>query len=708
MEPKIRKLSSKMASIMAVLLVVILVVLNVTTMYFSRTAVETTVRAEFAGIARGNGLEIQRVFDLVYNSSKNLQDYILDAYKKGEQYSVDSVGADEKSYNSALYSQKISRINYEVELYMIGTMKNTIKNNPSITAMSVFFEQYKYDSNIKDYTIYMNKDDVEKNNIRSLGTYEDYSNQDWYKIPFQSQSVYVTNPYPSTEIEGVTLISLCYPMVYNNESQGVIVVDMDVEGFANIKTDDSKYPTMYSNIVTEKGIIIFDSEAREDIGKDMQEFYVKKDQYENIMSNINTEEAFNVVTMRTNGREVARFWHPVKLGEQTWWAQSVLDISDLYKDVSRLTYFMIIMSLVAISVVVSSTTLLLRRMLNPIQNVVLAAADIASGNLDIDIHIESNDEIGWLSQVFMSMATDLKTIISDINYQLGEMAQGNFKVATTCEDKYIGEYNNILIAMEEIDVNLSETLRNIDSVSNQVASGADHVAGGSQNLSQGAIEQASSLQELAATINEISEQIKQNTQSIKSANIYTKEAGNEVHNGNRHMQEMIEAMNDISSKSSEIRKIIKTIEEIAFQTNILALNAAVEAARAGNAGKGFAVVADEVRNLAQKSSEAAKGTTALIESSLEAVDKGMNIANETAKALKSIVEKAGKVSDTLEEIELDSVQQSNSIEQITFAVDQVSSVVQNNSATAEESAAASEQLSGQAQILKSLVDKFNI
>ncbi len=297
----------------------------------------------------------------------------------------------------------------------------------------------------------------------------------------------------------------------------------------------------------------------------------------------------------------------------------------------------------------------------PILNILGAANKIADGDLDVDISIHTKDEIGMLAKAFDNMTE-----------------------------------------------NVNDVLTHINSASDQVASGSRQLSESSMSLSQGSTEQASAIEELTASIAEISSQTDMNAKNASKVKDKTELAYNNALTGNKQMDEMVGAMGAISESSTNISKIIKVIDEIAFQTNILALNAAVEAARAGEHGKGFAVVAEEVRNLARRSSEAANETTLMIESSIDKVTAGTKIATSTAEALDTIVNGVSEITILVDEIAISSKEQSEGIGQVTEGLAQISDVVQTTSATAEETAAASEELSGQAELLKSQVSRFSL
>lgn len=382
-------------------------------------------------------------------------------------------------------------------------------------------------------------------------------------------------------------------------------------------------------------------------------------------------------------------------------------------DFMNSTYFSIIITVLILLVSVAVASLIAFRLAvgigTPVRLCASRLKGLSQGDLKSEVpRVLRNDELGLLAEATDTIVHTMQGIILDIDWGLGEMASGNFTADSGAKELYIGDFQSLAASMYRIMDRLTQTLLRIRQSSEQVSAGSGQVSAGAQALAQGTTEQASSVEELAATINEISEQVQRTAGNAAAAREKTEQTGAAVETSNRQMHDMISAMDEISAKSSEIGKIIKTIEDIAFQTNILALNAAVEAARAGTAGKGFAVVADEVRNLAGKSAEASKGTASLIDGTVAAVEKGTKLAYETAKSLSRVVESTDETVRMVEEIANAADGQAGAIAQVTQGIDQISSVVQTNSATAEESAAASEELSGQAEMLKELVDQFKL
>lgn len=369
----------------------------------------------------------------------------------------------------------------------------------------------------------------------------------------------------------------------------------------------------------------------------------------------------------------------------------------------------IVLVVVALLLSVFFGLLISRGISKPINKCVERLVLLEKGDLTTPVPAsDSRDETGILLNALKGTVEGLQAIIGEVAAMLSQIAGGDFNIHTQIEEKYVGEFQTLRDSLRKLSKDMSNTLGQIDESSNQVAAGSDQVSSGAQALSQGATEQASSVEELAATINEISNQIQDTAENAEAARIQIDNTGTEVGICSQQMKELIAAMDEISVNSSEIGKIIKTIEDIAFQTNILALNAAVEAARAGTAGKGFAVVADEVRNLASKSAEASKNTATLIENAVNSVGKGTKIAEDTSDSLNKVVTSSNAVMEIAGNISVATQRQADSITQVTTGIDQISSVVQTNSATAEESAAASEELSGQAQMLKNLISRFNL
>ncbi len=318
------------------------------------------------------------------------------------------------------------------------------------------------------------------------------------------------------------------------------------------------------------------------------------------------------------------------------------------------------------------------------------------------------DETAELTRSTAEMVEGLNDIINDIGYILTEMADQNLDVRSRHSEAYVGDFQSILSSMRTLKVQLSGTMQQINASAEQVSSASGQVSSGAQSLSEGSINQASSVQQLAATISDISASAKRTAEAAKEAGNFVGQAGAQLGTSVGYVQDLNSAMQRILKSSEEISKIIATIENIAFQTNILALNAAVEAARAGAAGKGFAVVADEVRNLASKSDEAAKSTKELIEGSIAAVTEGSQVVDKVTGSLQQTSVYAGHVTTQMDIVVSAVENQTMAIAQVTDGIDQISSVVQTNSATAQQSAAASEELSAEAGSLKDLVEQFTL
>lgn len=320
--------------------------------------------------------------------------------------------------------------------------------------------------------------------------------------------------------------------------------------------------------------------------------------------------------------------------------------------------------------------------------------------------MDSNDEIGILSKSFEHTIRRLRDYIGEISAMLEAIAGGDLTAEITQE--YVGDFASIRTSLNDILQRLNSTMGQIVTSAEHVSGGADQMSTASQALSQGSMEQTGAVEALEKTIRSVTDSIKQTAENVQRAREQVGGMGLSLTEGNEKMQEMINAMGEITRSSNQIEKIIKTIEDIAFQTNILALNAAVEAARAGTAGKGFAVVADEVRNLAAKSAEASKSTSALIGRSIAAVNQGTQIADATGRQLESVVAGAHAIVETINGIAADAKTQAEAVEQIQEQVGQITGVVQTNSSTAEESAATSQELSAQANVLRQLVKTFHL
>ena len=330
--------------------------------------------------------------------------------------------------------------------------------------------------------------------------------------------------------------------------------------------------------------------------------------------------------------------------------------------------------------------------------------DISSPFPDYD----DEDEVGDMVQVVSSTTTKLQKIFEDMEHIMNEMADGNFRLKTSCEEEYVGEYEGLLLALRQMNRRMDSALKDVRYASENVNAGATNLAEGAQALAEGATDQAASIEEIQATMDGLTGGLEKCARDMNDAYNKAENCAVSAETSQIEMKGMVSTMERISDTSSKIESIIGEIEDIASQTNLLSLNAAIEAARAGEAGRGFAVVADQIRNLAEQSAKSAVNTRELIEGSVYEINVGTKAALKTAEVLQGVVSSVKDIADISRELSENVKIQVDSIEQANQGIIKISEVVQNNSATAEESSATSEELSAQATSMDELVAKFQL
>ena len=529
----------------------------------------------------------------------------------------------------------------------------------------------------------------------------DYTTRDWYKMVSAQKATIATGAYSSVDSDQ-SVITVATPITVNGSMVGVVGIDLTMERLeqvlAGVKVGESGYITLYDG---ENNIMYHPDESV--VGTNAADANYSA----NMLSAIESKQ--NSDAMEYTRGETTYYGCIASIDGMDYTVLGVMLEEEFVAQIAAITR-VVTVGVICCGIVLAVVCVFLALSITkPVKRLDAAVAKLAAGELNVAVETKGRDEVSQVGIGVAKIVDRLKEYIlyiEEISNVLRQIASGDLVFHLQYE--YVGEFAKVKEAMLHIRDTLTDTLSNISQSAAQVNAGAEQIASGAQILAQGATEQASSVQELSFAVQELSGQASSEAERAVEAGKFLEKIKEEVDKSNEQMDQMRQAMADISTQSDTIRGIIKTIDDIAFQTNILALNAAVEAARAGTAGKGFAVVADEVRNLAGKSAEAARKTNELIENSVQAVKHGEGLTKTTAESLASVGEETSKIVATINEVAEAYHNQADKLSEIAQGVDQIASVVQTNSATAQESAAASQELSGQASMMREQVAMFHM
>ena len=580
------------------------------------------------------------------------------------------------------------------EYFFMCTMQDFAKNTMGILSQAILLEPNAFSVKNENYSVHYN---AETDKFTTV-PYEEYSKEEIYKQAQSGKEPSATVPQVNPET-GKSSFNMTLPLYQGDRFIGIVTTEISSEIFNELDMSSLGYENVFFDVLDNQNNFVY-SNNPDAKGKNLGDLIGQK-YNDMLVEKMQNKEAF------FQRDSQVRYYVPLDIKGVDWWVQTAMTIPHFDQEKNQLLFTLILSELVIFVLVQIINFLRISNALKPLKKISEAGKEVAKGNFNVEIHYPQQDEIGELSHSISEVIGRSKKIVFDLRDRLNAMAGGNFTENLESED-YVGDYAPLLESLKHIQDDMNKTLQEVHASSVQVLSSAEQVNTGAQSLSQGATEQASSIEELSANMQDISHSIQASTKTAGEAYKLQGEAGIAVLQSNEKMEEMRKAMDDITAKSNEISKIIKTIDDIAFQTNILSLNAAIEAARAGAAGKGFAVVADEVGNLAQKSAKAAQNTGLLIEETIEAVEKGAKITEETAESLSSVSKSTEEVNTLIEKISFASNKDLEGITSLNQGLQQISSVVQANSATAEQSAAASEELTGQANKMNELVERFQL
>ncbi len=657
------------------------------------------IEQEMISSASNVAVKIEGVFDSVLSIVSDMY------YSSVSTYADPDLLVPEEGLSSTVATNAgdISMAMHDFEKYTTQTMINAMKYSTDLVGLGILYEPDAFWPGVTDYSVYVTSTTT-NDNLSHFLDYNDFKDLSYYATTKMTKNSYVTAPY----LEGDNMVvTLSVPFFdKNNNFQGIIGADVSVDHFGTFLIKDEDFSTMQSTILDYSLNIAYSTRDTIKTGDPMSSIITDSNDLTEINALIAKGESFTYQSQNQIGTKITRFFEPIHIENYLWWSVTSIENSDMNASTVESVTQLILASIAMLTVSVFFQVGYLQKTLQPIKKVVQAANEISSGNLQVELNVKTGDELEALGNSFHAMTLSLQEMVADIKRVLRQVCAKNLEVSP--QASFVGDFSEIESSMRTIVESMNSIISEIHISSQQVAAGASNVTDGSMVLSQGATEQADTIENLSVRVDDISTKISLNANHSTEANDIFTQLISDIHDGNEKMNDMLIAMKDISASSEEISKIMKTINEIADQTRILALNASVEAARAGEAGKGFAVVASEVKTLSQKSSEAAKSTTLLIENSIQVVNRGSHLASSAQESLSVIIQQADRTKVLMSEITLASSEQADAIHKVTEGIHDITGVIHNNSSAAVESAAASEELLAQSESLQGMVNEFKL
>lgn len=697
-------LSKKIIAKLSVVVAIIFLLIVTTSGYFSMLSLTEITNSKLASSAYENAFLVQNSIEGVYgqvigfaNSLKNISALPPEQQRDAIDNALVGVLSGDKNFTTVFaYFEQNAIADANGEPY-------------SVHQREIAYEAIVYPDETGNGITYEKHEDAFDN-----------FDKEYYKQIKSSGKPYVMEPYvyQLRGTEDIMMISIIAPIYdANGDFLGIAGCDVALNDMQSQQYANTGYKSTHMVALSEDKTILLDTKNSDYVGKNADEVG-----YTNITSDTDKVKAMpdgtylnsnyvvndNITNFATMKKGVS-VTVPLKLdsGNGNYWTlymamDSMEFNAAIIRDTIKLIVALIIFGIVLLYIIYR----IIKNSLRPITYITAGAAELEKGNLKINIDVDTNDELGRLAKGINHISETMNNYVQDISQQLSSMASNNMDIEI--KQKYIGDFIPIQTSIEQIAKSLNETLHRITVSADDVASGSVSVSDGAQILSKGALEQESAIDELAVSIESLSDDVKANADDAQKMSLIVKEVGENIKISNEEMEQLVNAMADIRTSSAGIEQILKTIGEIARQTNLLSLNASIEAARAGLAGKGFAVVADEIRNLAEKSGEALQQTSELIENSFESVKRGTNIADETAKSLLAVVEGAKEISGSVDKISIASQNQKRALDELIKSIDLIAEVVQSNTNAVQESVSTSEKLSEQSKLLHRLISKFHL